>query len=36
MKKLLLSIVSLLIIILIGVTIIKGFKIGGLNILGIT
>lgn len=36
MKKLLLSIVSLLMLILIGITIIKGFKIGGLNILGIT
>lgn len=36
MKKLLLSIISILIIILIGVTIVKGFQIGGLNILGMT
>ncbi len=36
MKKLLLSIVVILVIILTGITIVKGFQIGGLEILGIT
>lgn len=36
MKKLLLSVIIVLIIILTGITIVKGFQIGGLNILGLT
>ena len=36
MKKLLLSVIAVLIIILTGITIVKGFQIGQLNILGIT
>lgn len=36
MKKLLLTIITILIFILAGITIIKGFKIGGLDILGIS
>lgn len=36
MKKLLLSIITILMLLLIGITIIKGFQIGKLNILGIT
>lgn len=36
MKKLLLSIIIILVIILTGITIVKGFEIGGLTILGIT
>lgn len=35
MKKLLLSIVTILVVILTGITIVKGFKIGGLNVLGV-
>ena len=36
MKKLLLSISTVLVIILVGITVVKGLEIGGLNVLGIT
>lgn len=36
MKKLLLSIITVLVIILTGITVVRGFQIGGLTILGIT
>lgn len=36
MKKLLLSVIVVLILVLVGITIVKGFQIGGLKILGIT
>ena len=36
MKKLLLSIITILVIVLTAITIVKGFQIGKLNVLGIT